>query len=162
MTQQQRRQVGFRPALWFAFGLGTGYVPKAPGTAGTLAAVPLVVFIVQVHAALQLVIWVTLFALGCWMCQIAADWLEERDPGAIVWDEIVGFCIAMAFVPVTLTTLAVGFVLFRFADIFKPWPISWLEKRVAGGLGIMLDDFLAGVMTNVILQFLIYWGLIAR
>ncbi len=139
-----------------AFGFGAGFLPKAPGTAGTLLAVPLAYLISQAPDIVQAVILAALFALGCRVCQTAADWLGEKDPGAVVWDEIVGYCAAMAFLPFTLQTVAVSFVLFRLADIFKPWPISWLEKQVKGGIGIMLDDFMAGALTNIVIHGLIF------
>ena len=101
-----------------------------------------------------------LFILGCVVCQMAADWLEEQDPGAVVWDEVVGYCVAMAFLPATLTTVVVAFILFRLADIVKPWPISWFERRIAGGTGIMVDDLLAGVLTNIVIHGMIYVGIL--
>ncbi len=151
----QHRQIGCRPALWIAFGLGAGLVPKAPGTVGTVSAIPLIILLSQLPIGLQLVLWMAFFLLGCKICQMAADWLDEPDPAAVVWDEVTGFCIAMAFVPVTWLTLAVAFVLFRLADIFKPWPISWFDRRVIGGLGIMLDDVVAGIMTAIVVHVMI-------
>lgn len=149
--------VGYRPVLWVAFGFGSGFVPKAPGTAGTLVAIPLVFLIAQLPVFLQIAVWVGIFVVGCFVCQIAADWLGESDPGAIVWDEIVGYCFAMALLPLSLQTVVVTFVLFRLADILKPWPISWLEKRVQGGLGIMLDDLIAGLLVNIVAHILIFF-----
>ena len=160
MTTLKRRPIGFKPALWIAFGFGTGFVPKAPGTAGTLLGIPLVIMISQTSIVLQVVILVVLFVLGCMVCQMAADWLGEQDPGAVVWDEVVGYCVAMAFLPATLTTVVVAFILFRLADIVKPWPISWFERRIAGGTGIMLDDLLAGVLTNIVIHGMIYVGIL--
>ena len=149
--------VGYRPVLWVAFGFGSGFVPKAPGTAGTLVAIPLVILIAQLPLFLQIAVWVGTFFVGCFVCQIAADWLDESDPGAIVWDEIVGYCFAMALLPLSLQTVVVTFILFRLADILKPWPISWVEKRVRGGLGIMLDDLLAGLLVNIVAHVLIFY-----
>ncbi len=149
------RAIGLKPTLWLAFGLGTGLVPRAPGTAGTLLGIPLVLMIDKVAVLWQVSIWILLFIVGCSICQHAANWLGEQDPGAVVWDEIVGYCIAMAFVPITPVTIVAAFVLFRWADIFKPWPISWIEKRTSGGLGIMLDDIAAGIITCCVIHALI-------
>ena len=149
------RTIGFKPSLWFAFGLGAGFVPRAPGTAGTLLGIPLVLLIDKVPVLWQVSIWIVLFVVGCVICQQAANWLGEQDPSAIVWDEIAGYCIAMAFVPVTPITIVAAFVLFRWLDIIKPWPISWIEKRTSGGFGIMLDDMLAGILTCGVIHVLI-------
>lgn len=153
--------IGNRPFLWIAFGFGAGFVPKAPGTAGTLAAIPLVFLIARLPLPLQFLVWISFFVLGCIVCQRAADWLNEQDPGAIVWDEVVGYCFAMALLPLSLQTVVITFVLFRLADIFKPWPISWVEKRVKGGLGIMLDDLLAGLLVNIVAHGLVFFQLIS-
>ena len=151
------RKIGPRPSLWIAFGLGTGLVPRAPGTVGTLLGIPLVIVIGQVPgAAWQLVILVALFVFGCQVCQHAANWLDKKDPGAIVFDEIVGYCVAMALVPITPATMIVAFVLFRIADIFKPWPIAWIDRKVGGGIGIMADDLVAGILVNLVIHVLIY------
>jgi phosphatidylglycerophosphatase A len=83
-----------------------------------------------------------------------------HDHGGIVWDEFVGFWIAMAALPITWQSVILGFVLFRVFDIFKPWPISWLDKRVSGGFGIMIDDVIAGLAAAVVIYFLGYFGLI--
>ena len=151
------RKIGPRPSLWIAFGLGTGLVPRAPGTVGTLLGIPLVIVIGQVPGALwQLVILAALFVFGCRVCQHAANWLDKKDPGAIVFDEVVGYCVAMALVPITPATLIVAFVLFRIADIFKPWPISWIDRKLSGGIGIMADDLVAGILVNLVIHVLIY------
>lgn len=156
----KRLPIGYKPALWIAFGFGTGFVPKAPGTAGTLLGIPLAIMISQTSVVLQVVILVVLFVLGCVVCQMAADWLGEQDPGAVVWDEVVGYCVAIAFLPTTLTTVVAAFMLFRLADIVKPWPISWIERRIAGGTGIMVDDLLAGVLTNIVIHSMIFIGIL--
>ncbi len=161
MERLTLRRIGFRPALWIALGFGAGLVRKGPGTVGTLAAVPLVLLIDLMPLPVQITVWMVIFFGGCIVCQLAADWLDDADPGAIVWDEIAGYCLAMAFLPVTLHTLVLAFILFRLLDIFKPWPIRWVEKRVGGGFGIMLDDALAGVATNLLLHGLIFVGFVA-
>lgn len=147
-----------RPVLWIAVGFGAGFFPKAPGTAGTLVAIPLILLIARLPEFLQISVLAALFVLGCFVCHRAADLLGESDPGSVVWDEIVGYCFAMALLPVSLQTVIVTFILFRLADIFKPWPISWIDKRMRGGLGIMLDDLLAGILVNIVAHALIFFN----
>ena len=96
-----------------------------------------------------------MFGFGCMVCQFTALALNQKDPGAVVWDEITGYCIAMLLIPTTWTMMILAFVIFRVLDIFKPWPISLAQKKVSGGFGIMLDDLIAGVFTNFLLQVLI-------
>ena len=90
--------------------------------------------------------------VGIFLCGKTAKDLNVHDHGGIVWDEFVGFWITMFMAPAGLTWVVIGFVLFRFFDIIKPWPISWIDKKVSGGLGIMLDDIVAGVMAALVLQ----------
>ncbi|MDG2502540.1 MAG: phosphatidylglycerophosphatase A [Porticoccaceae bacterium] len=133
------------PTLLLAFGFGSGLSPKAPGTVGTIAAIPLWYLLVQLppQAYTQVV---AIFAIvGIYICGSAADKLGVHDHGGIVWDEFVGFWITMALLPVSYVTLLLGFILFRLFDIFKPWPISWLDRNIGGGLGIMIDDVVAGL-----------------
>lgn len=98
---------------------------------------------------------VVTFALGVWLCGRTAEDIGVHDHGGIVWDEFVGFWIVMFMAPPGLLWLAVGFVFFRFFDIVKPWPIRWLDKHAGGGMGIMIDDVIAGIMALVCLQVLV-------
>jgi len=139
------------PTLALAFGLGAGLAPIAPGTVGTVVAIPIWWLLSQFNIAIYLVIVGVLFALGVWVCGRAAAQLTYADHPGIVFDEWVGFLVAMALAPRTWLWLILGFVLFRCLDIFKPWPVSWLDKNVKGGLGIMADDVAAGVYTLLIL-----------
>lgn len=135
------------PVVFIALGLGSGLSPKAPGTAGTLLTVPLVYFLQQ--QTLIVYALVTLFVLltGSWVCGYAADKLQVHDHSGIVYDEVAGFLITMMFVPVGLYWMIAGFILFRFFDAAKPWPISWLDKNLSGGFGIMFDDVVAGLIS---------------
>ncbi len=137
--------------VFLAMGLGSGLSPKAPGTAGTLLAVPLVYFLQQ--QSLLLYIIVTLFVLvtGSWVCGYAAKQLQVHDHSGIVYDELAGFLITMFMVPAGWPWMLAGFVLFRFFDAAKPWPISWLDRNVGGGFGIMIDDVLAGLISLFLL-----------
>ena len=99
--------------------------------------------------------------LGVRLCGLAADKLGEHDFGGIVWDEIAGYLITMWLAPVSWQTVIAGFILFRFFDIIKPWPIKWLDRQVQGGFGIMIDDVLAGVFAGGVLLLVIDWGWIS-
>ncbi len=147
-----------KPSRWLAFGFGSGLLPKAPGTWGTLAAVPGVFLLAQLPTYAYVIALGLAFALGVWCCGQAAKDLQQEDHGAIVWDEFVGFWIAMAGIPVTGVYLVLAFVLFRVFDMLKPWPISWADRRVKGGFGIMFDDALAGVATWICLMLIYHVG----
>jgi phosphatidylglycerophosphatase A len=135
---------------WVAMGFGSGYSPVAPGTMGSLVAIPLYFLMrpLPMSGYWLLVLFMAVF--GVWLCGVAAEHMGVHDHPGIVWDEIVGMLIALALVPPTASGLRLagyvfcGFVLFRVFDILKPWPIGWLDRQVSGGLGIMLDDIVAG------------------
>lgn len=139
---------------FFALGFGSGLAPKAPGTVGTLAAIPAWLAIVWLPFYLQLAVVVVGFVLGVWFCQRTSDHLGVHDHGGIVWDEFIGFWITMLFAPLGWSWLIVGFLLFRLFDIIKPWPIRVLDQKVHGGFGIMIDDVLAGLFAGVSLKIL--------
>lgn len=141
-----------RPHHWLAYGLGAGLFPWAPGTMGTLVAIPLYLLLRPLPLLGYLGVLLALFLLGVWACGKTARELGAQDPSAIVWDEILGFLLAMTAVPPGWPWLLAGFALFRGFDILKPWPIGLLDKRLRGGLGIMLDDIAAGALTWVLLQ----------
>ncbi|WP_438363458.1 phosphatidylglycerophosphatase A family protein [Thalassotalea mangrovi] len=135
------------PVHFLAVGFGSGLAPKAPGTFGTAVAVPLFVLCWTFLPHSYLVALTVVMAVaGVYICGKAAEDAGVHDHGAIVWDEIVGFFICMLGITVNWMTLLVGFLLFRFFDIVKPWPIKLADQRVSGGFGIMLDDVLAGFM----------------
>lgn len=141
------------PVHFLAFGFGSGLMPKAPGTFGTLAAIPLVMLL-QYSFALPVYILITVIAsvAGLWICGYTAKVLGVHDHPAIVWDEIAGYLIAMMALPATWYNLLGAFVLFRFFDIYKPGPIGWCDKNLTGGAGIMVDDLLAGVASAMVLH----------
>lgn len=140
------------PIHFFAFGFGWGLAPVAPGTFGTIAAIPVYLFLSQLTPSAYLLAVVAFFAVGVWLCGRSSEMLGVHDHGGIVWDEFVGFFITMMFAPPGLIWIVVGFILFRVFDIWKPFPIGWLDKKVHGGLGIMLDDVVAGIFALIILQ----------
>lgn len=147
-----------RPDYLIAFGFGTGLVAKAPGTVGTLLGVLIYLPLREMNLSLYLLFIAACFLLGIYLCERVSKDMGEHDPGGIVWDEMVGYWIVMIAAPVAWYWIPVGFVLFRVADICKPWPICWLDKNVGGGLGIMLDDVAAAALAWVCL-FLINAGL---
>ena len=148
-------QVNFNlanPIQFLALGFGSGLAPKAPGTFGTLAAVPLFLLMSSLspffYALLVLVVCIS----GIYICGKAAKDVGVHDHGAIVWDEFAGFFITMFMIPVSWQSVLVGFILFRIFDIAKPWPISVADKKLTGGFGIMFDDVLAGLFSLVIMH----------
>lgn len=140
------------PVHFLAFGFGSGLAPKAPGTFGTLAAVPLWYLLAQLPLWGYLLATLAVVAVGPWLCGRTSRDLGVHDHPGIVWDEIAGFLVTMILVPVSLVTAIAGFVLFRIFDVLKPWPIGWLDRRVKGGTGIMVDDLLAAVYAGALLH----------
>lgn len=142
------------PVHLLACGLGAGAMPFAPGTFGTLVAIPLYLLMQMLALPLYLALTLLLFILGIWLCQVTARDLGVHDHGGIVWDEVVGYLITMTAAPAGWEWVVAGFLLFRFFDILKPWPIHRLDRQLHGGIGIMLDDVLAGVYGALCLQLL--------
>lgn len=135
-----------------AFGFGSGLASRAPGTAGTALAVPLYLLLAPLDLFTYSLVIAVAAIFGIWVCDVASRELEVHDHPGIVWDEFVGFWVAMWALPAEWPWLLAGFVVFRVFDILKPWPISWCDRRVHGGLGIMLDDIVAGVFSCVLLH----------
>ncbi|GAA5217409.1 phosphatidylglycerophosphatase A [Corallincola platygyrae] len=147
------------PVHILATGFGLGLAKKAPGTWGTLAAFPFYFLMLPLADWLYLAIVAVMAIVGIWICGKTSDDLGVHDHGGIVWDEVVGMLITLFWVPVQWPWILAAFVAFRFFDIVKPWPIRWLDKRVSGGFGIMIDDVIAGVFAWGVLQVaLIYLG----
>jgi phosphatidylglycerophosphatase A len=158
MKRLQPSDLWSHPANFFALGFGSGLAPMAPGTFGTLAAVPLYWFLLQgLPLPWLLAVIAVSFVVGIWLCDATAKDLGVHDHPGIVWDEFVGLWISCIALPAGWPWLVAAFVLFRFFDILKPWPIRWLDTRVPGGLGIMVDDVLAGIFALVLLQLAAMW-----
>jgi phosphatidylglycerophosphatase A len=139
------------PTGLLAFGFGSGLSPIAPGTMGTLVAIP---FIFALKSLGTVGFWMALlllFLLGIKLCDHVSHKLGEHDHSGIVWDEMVGYWLSVSLVPLQWQWLLAGFVLFRFFDIFKPWPIHLIDKKVSGGFGIMFDDLVAALFTLCLL-----------
>lgn len=150
-----------KPTHLLAFGFGSGLLPKAPGTYGTLVGIPLYLMMQPLPLLFYLLLVALGFVAGLWICQRAAEDLGVHDHSGIVWDEIVGYLAAMAFAPPGWIWIAIGFLLFRLFDIFKPWPIRWIDRGVKGGLGIMLDDLAAGLYSAGVISLLNLTGWIS-
>lgn len=132
------------PAHLFSLGFGSGLSPFAPGTAGSLLAIPLFLPLAYFLPLWPLLAVVGLsFALGIWFCDVTGKALGVSDHGGIVWDEIVAMWLILAFTPPTWLWFAIAFLLFRLFDIWKPFPIRYFDQHVKGGFGVMLDDLLA-------------------
>lgn len=139
-----------------SLGFGAGLAPFAPGTFGTLVAIPIYLLIAQFSLPVYLGIVLLGFVAGVYLCQFTSDALGVHDHSGIVWDEIIGFCITMIAVPLSWQWLLAGFVLFRFFDIVKPWPVKMADSRIGGGFGIMVDDVLAGLYALACLHLALY------
>jgi len=153
MTQDAQFKLS-NPVHFLALGFGSGLIKPAPGTWGTLAAIPLYLLLMQFISASSYIYFgliLVAFVVGIYLCGKTATDAGVHDHGSIVWDEIVGFLITMLLVPVTWQNIVLGFALFRVFDIVKPWPIKLLDKHVHGGFGIMIDDVLAGIFAWALL-----------
>lgn len=143
------------PVHFLALGFGSGLLKPAPGTWGTLIAIPIYYLMavnLQMSLDSYLLVVISSFAVGVYICGKAASDVGEHDHSAIVWDEIVGFLITMLAVSPTIINIAIGFILFRVFDIVKPWPIRTIDRSVSGGFGIMVDDVIAGFAACAILH----------
>ena len=144
------------PTHLVALGFGSGLAPRAPGTFGTLAAIPFVVLAFQTGPVAYASICLCVIALAIWTGARTANALGVHDHGAIVIDEFAGLFVSMLAVPMSLTTLALAVVLFRFFDIAKPGPIGFIDRKLHGGVGIVMDDVAAGAAAALILHGLIW------
>ena len=157
MDKQLRQRVSLKnPVHFLALGFGSGLIPFMPGTFGSLAALPLLIPFLYLPPITLLLAAVLASAIGIYLCGKTADDMQVHDHGSIVWDEVAGILLTFLWVPLSLWTVVAGFILFRFFDIVKPWPIGPVDKYVSGGLGIMLDDIIAGLMACASLHGLIW------
>jgi phosphatidylglycerophosphatase A len=150
MDKELRQRVSLRnPDHFFGLGFGSGLIPFMPGTWGSLAAIPLLLAMSQLSVFWFVFVTFLTCLIGIRFCQKTSDALGLHDHGSIVWDEIAGMMVVFIASPITPLTLLVGFLLFRFFDILKPWPIRVFDKKIHGGLGIMLDDIVAGALACI-------------
>lgn len=154
MSQQDAHLRHLALRTWagiFAIGFGSGLARTAPGTMGTALAVPLAVPLLMLPEPVFWLVWAALFGLGVYWCGVTSERLGVADPGSIVWDEMVALWLTLAFIPMHWAWWLAAFVLFRGFDIVKPWPIGLLDRRIKGGLGIMIDDIVAAGYALLIL-----------
>lgn len=158
LAPDQRKRLMSHPAGWIATALGAGLSPKAPGTAGSLVALlPWWFLLRDVSPGVYLAVLVAGFLLGVWACGVCDRRLGMHDQGALVWDEVIGMWLTLfaapgSSLPWMAGYMVAGFALFRLFDIWKPWPVRWADRRVHGGLGVMLDDVAAGIYALIVLQ----------
>lgn len=165
LSAEQRRRLLASPAGWLACGFGSGLAPVAQGTAGSLAALLPWLLLRQLPLPVYVLVLLAAFGFGVWACGVAGRALQVADHRSIVWDEFVGQWVALLplllprWMPAGPAALAwsmlAGLALFRLFDVWKPWPIRWLDRRVKGGLGVMVDDLLAGVFAALLLALLV-------
>jgi phosphatidylglycerophosphatase A len=157
LDAQQRRRLLGHPAGWIAVGFGSGLSPVAPGTVGSLAALLPWLALRELPPLYYVVVLALTFAVGIRVCGWAVKALASDDPGAVVWDEFVGLWLALLPLvvrPASWLWICAGFILFRFFDIAKPWPVSWADRKLRGGIGVMLDDVAAGAYAALALELL--------
>ena len=146
-------KAAFRDPLYFiAFGFGTGAIPFAPGTFGTLAAIPFYLLFRLLPLDLYLALVLLLIPFTSWLCEKVSREIHAHDHPGMCIDEFVGFFVTMINAPFGFWWIVLGFMLFRLFDIWKPWPIRWVDQHIQNGFGMILDDVLAGVYGFVILQ----------
>jgi len=157
LKQPPARVIFTNPVHFLAFGMGSGLSPVAPGTTGTLAAIPFT-WLMAHYLSLPGYLAITLFALviGFWICGRSSEMLGVHDHRGIVWDEFVGYFITMIAVPTEWYWYLLGFFLFRFFDVIKPWPAHYFDNRIHNGIGIVMDDVVAGLYALAVLHLSIY------
>jgi phosphatidylglycerophosphatase A len=152
LDAQQHRALLSSPAGWIACGFGSGLSPWAPGTAGSLAALVPWLALRELAWPVCLSVVVLAFVVGVWASTVVVAKLQVDDPGFIVWDEFVGQWISLfplLWLSRDLRWMVAAFAMFRLFDVWKPWPISWADRHVKGGLGVMLDDVIAGIFAAI-------------
>lgn len=157
-AQPTAREVFSDPVMLLAFGFGSGLSPKAPGTAGSVVALLLYfLFLRDLSPLPYLGVVLVATVVGIYLCHAASAKLGVHDHGGIVWDEFVGLWLALFALPSEVYWPLLGFALFRLFDIWKPFPIGWFDRQIKGGLGIMVDDIIAGSYAFLVLQLLLVW-----
>ncbi len=145
------------PVHLMAFGFGSGAAARAPGTWGSLAAIPFWLALAWMPPVAYWFFVFFAFLIGVWLCGKTARDLKVHDHGGIVWDEFVGMWIVLGLFPDNIYGVLMAFALFRLFDVVKPWPINWLDNHLPGGLGIMVDDVVAGFMAMAALYSIDRW-----
>lgn len=142
-------------ATWF----GCGLAPKGPGTVGTAGAVPLVLLFAYFGEKSYMIATFSFVVFSIFVAHLyELGHPDDHDRSEVVIDEVAGFLITMTWLPMTPLWLVLGFLAFRLFDVVKPWPISWVDRRVLGGVGVVADDLVAGILSNIILQTVLQQG----
>jgi phosphatidylglycerophosphatase A len=158
MAEQQARARPTDPAALLATWFGAGFLPVAPGSWGSLTALPCAALLVWLGGpVLVLATGIVLFVLGIWAADAYMETVQVHDPSAIVIDEVVGQWVTLALLPLDPLVYALGFVLFRVLDVLKPWPANFVDRAVTGGFGVMLDDVIAGAYAAGALWLILPW-----
>jgi len=158
LTAEQRKRLLTTPSGWLACGFGSGLTPKAQGTAGSLAALLPWWWLRDMPPWAWLLLLVVGFVVGVRACDVAGKVLGVDDHRSLVWDEFIGQWLALfplLLIPAPWWMILIGFGLFRLFDVWKPWPIGWIDRRVKGGFGVMIDDVVAGVFAAVVLSLIL-------
>ena len=146
--------------VFAATGAWIGKIPIAPGTFGTLIGILFVLVFEIINPCYETLYVVTLIIFAIWIADHAEKILKQKDPGCIVIDEIAGYVVTMVGIPLSIPTMVAGFILFRFFDIIKPFPVKYFEKNFKGGPGIVLDDLIAGLLASFVLRILIGFNIL--
>lgn len=141
------------PWHFIAFGFGTGAIPIAPGTFGTLIAIPFYLFLTHYSQTVYIVLTLAITFFSVWLCEKVSRETQSHDHQGMCIDEIVGYLVTMIHAPYGWKWMLLGFILFRIFDIWKPWPIRQVDQHVKGGFGMILDDVMAGFYAFLIIQF---------
>ncbi len=145
------------PGHLLSMGFGSGLAPIASGTFGTLAAIPIYVAAHYYSVTVFVILTLVSIVAGIYLCERTTKALGVNDHSAIVWDEFAGFFVTMLWVPMNVSTIVAGFFLFRLFDIVKPWPASYVDKKIHSGLGVMMDDVIAGLYASGVLYMMNLW-----
>jgi len=141
-----------KSVMLLATGCFIGNISFAPGTFGSILGLPLCFFLSKINLLIAVFLTVGFIFFAIWIAQRAEKIVNTEDPGCIVIDEIAGILVTFAGLPFNLISVAFGFLIFRALDIWKPYPISWIERKLSGGAGIVMDDVVAGICSNLVLR----------
>jgi len=141
-----------KSVMFFATGCFIGNISFAPGTFGSILGLPLCFFLSKINLLIVVFLTVIFILFSIWIAQRAEKIVNTKDPGCIVIDEIAGILVTFTGIPFHMISVAFGFVIFRALDIWKPYPISWIERKLSGGAGIVMDDVVAGICSNLVLR----------
>ena len=151
------KKVFSNPIYFIAFGFGSGLSPFAPGTCGTLVAIPLYYFMQSLSLVNYSLVLLLAILIGIWICDVTERDMGIHDYSGIVWDEVCGFGLTMWAAPQGWLWIVIGFFLFRLFDIVKPWPIAWMDRKLPRGFGVMVDDLMAAVYAWIALHGIAYF-----